>query len=218
MLKQGLVRLIRFGWFIVFLYVLLFVPVSAFYLTPERNSLYNEPYLLWQDSVSKSPLKPRPYMNAAYELHRRGRPHDAIPYYEMAYQLSFYSHVRAADTAITRQLVLSNISEILVTDGRWQEADQVLRKLWTLAPAFPAAAINWSKILGDSGQLEHALLIANEGIELGLQAYSWYPNPEILYLNRAEILRTMGRWKEAEPDYFKAASIDPKIRVPECPF
>jgi len=201
-------------------YVVITLPLFVI-MTRARNELWRDPVRLWADSVSKSPLKSRPQVNFGYELHRRGDLDLALEAYQRAHQLSFNDHGGTGTgpgTGSGRMLALTNMSDILVRQNKIHEALAVLRLLWNEYPGFPAAAVNLSKILGELGRLEDALAIVNAGIHVGPIAYPWYPSTELLYLNRAEVLRVMGRWKEAEPDYWRAHQAWPWIPVPECPF
>ena len=204
------------GWGLVFVYVLVLLPASIV-LTSFRNATWADPVELWRDAASKSPNKPRPFLNTGYELHKLGRIDDALVQYERAFQLADNPALNESQVILARQLALTNISEIYMRKQDLGRAYGTLKLLWSRFPGFPAAAVNLSKLLADTGHLDEALGIINEGIELGLIAYAWYPNPELLYLNRAEIRRFMGDRGGALSDYEMVVSLERDASIiPEC--
>jgi protein O-mannosyl-transferase len=58
--------------------------VFASFLTYSRSLLWSSDLALWQDSVSKSPLKSRPQFQLAFAYFARGRCDLALPHYEAA--------------------------------------------------------------------------------------------------------------------------------------
>ena len=58
--------------------------VLAGFLTYSRNGVWTSDTALWEDSVSKSPMKSRPQFQLAFAYYAQGRCSEALPHYEAA--------------------------------------------------------------------------------------------------------------------------------------
>ena len=204
------------GWACVFIYCIALIPMFVIG-TYQRNAIWSDPVELWRDAAIKSPNKPRPRINTGYELHKRDQFELALTEYEAAYSLSFNANLDPGRAVMARQLSLTNLAEIQIRFGENEKALQYLLLLWNESPGFPAAAVNLSMLLGKNGNLDTALAVLNDGIDVGLRQYNWYTSPELLYFNRAEVRRAMFDRDGALKDYEMVVSMErDRSIIPEC--
>src|SRR3990167_8755306 len=113
------------GWSVILCYLVLLIPMFVIG-TFQRNIVWSDPVELWRDTAAKSPNKPRPRINIGYELHKRDQFSAAMIEYETAYSLSFNPALEPGRAVMTRQLALTNISEIQLRFGKQEAAYQSL--------------------------------------------------------------------------------------------
>jgi tetratricopeptide (TPR) repeat protein len=133
--------------------------------TCQRNLVWGDEVGLWEDVVSKSPQKPRPYNNLGYALNKAGKPWDAIPNFMKA--LTFAPYYADANYNLGRAYLLvdqsamaiplmqkairiqpnlasaySDLGAALNLEGRYQEAATLLEKNLGRISQMPEAHFN----------------------------------------------------------------------------
>jgi tetratricopeptide (TPR) repeat protein len=152
--------------------------VFASFLTYSRSLLWSSDLALWQDSVSKSPLKSRPQFQLAFALFARGRCDLALPHYEAAgvqgsndYRLLVdwaldYSclgrheegiaKLRQAGYVRNTAQVHSLIGMIYTKEGKWAEARQALDLAERIDPGFDITYTYRGALYAAEGDLNSA--------------------------------------------------------------
>jgi tetratricopeptide (TPR) repeat protein len=142
-----------------------FIIVCLGIATSQRNLVWGDEVGLWEDVVSKSPQKPRPYNNLGYALNKAGKPWDAIPNFMKA--LTFAPYYADANYNLGRAYLLvdqsamaipllqkairiqpnlagaySDLGAALNLEGRYQEAATFLEQNLGRLSQMPAAHFN----------------------------------------------------------------------------
>jgi tetratricopeptide (TPR) repeat protein len=171
--------------------------VVASVLTYNRSLLWSSDLALWQDSVSKSPLKSRPQFQLAFAYFVRGRCDLALPHYEAAgirgsndYRLLVdwalgYSclgrneegiaKLRQAGALRNTAQVQSLIGMIYTKEGKWAEARQALDMAERIDPGFDMTYTYRGGLYAEQGDLNAAVkeyrrsLALNPGSEAAQQ-------------------------------------------------
>jgi len=116
------------------------------YWTYQRNVVWADPVLLWEDSASKAPEKPRVQVNLGAAYAARGRYQDGKRAFERALELD-PAHVGAATS-------LANLH--IDATGRWSEAERILDEVLTRAPRYVPAHVGLGVIRLRTGDLAGA--------------------------------------------------------------
>lgn len=195
-----------------------------------RNSIVPTSVAIWEDTVSKSPNKPRPRINLARSYQLDGRDDLAIQEYNNA--LLLYSGRNDKDKRIMRNLVYMNVGELLLNQGRVNEALETMTQQWNRDPGYPGLAINIGKGLvmhatrdfESTGAIKVqpiriALEIYDEGIK-GIQSFRGMFTPDdaaLLYFNKSVAHAILGECEQSHTDYLIAQQENRDYaRAPQC--
>ena len=141
--------------------IIIFFSVATY----QRNQIWGDEVRLWEDVVSKSPQKPRPYNNLGNALNKVGKPWDAIPYLREALALAPYypeanynlgrAYLLVDQSAIAIPLfqkairynpildgAYSDLAAALNREGRYQEAATLLEQNYGRVNRMPEAHFN----------------------------------------------------------------------------
>lgn len=126
----------------------LFVCVAMLfaYWTHERNGVWQDTIGFWQDSVSKSPAKSRPYNNLG-ESYTRSKDYVLA---EKNFKLSY-----ALDPSAS--IPLNNLGILCVKLNRTQEAEEYFRKAIEIKANYFQAYNNLATILTENGRFDEAI-------------------------------------------------------------
>lgn len=189
------------------------------------------PIGIWEDTVSKSPLKARPRVNLARAYQLNGYTEAAMRNYDIALQLTTLESNRYG-RQMTRQIIAVNVSQMMIESASYllnhgdpdmavkqiQYAEGILVRIWNEEPGFPGIAANLGMIYVLTSRYEQAVQVLSTGIEM-LPSYGWYAEAGKLYQNRGSALQQLGRCDEANADFKAAATIDRDIfdaKIPPC--
>jgi tetratricopeptide (TPR) repeat protein len=199
--------------------------------TYERNEVYSDRITFWQDCVSKSPGKARPYNNLGVAQAERSRHEEAIQNYHKAIELDprYQDPVENIGLSLAEQgkmeesiayfrkalemdpknyKTLNNLGASLIVLERRQEAIQSLSESLRLNPYHAQAHNNLGVALSQEGRLDEAIDHFSTAVQL---------DPEYVQaLNSLGIiLAEQGRYEEAIEHFSAALKVNPgsvKIR------
>jgi tetratricopeptide (TPR) repeat protein len=200
------------------------VAVGAIW-TYERNGVYSDRITFWQDCVSKSPGKARPYNNLGVALADRGRHEEAIQNYRKAIELdpryqdpveniglslaeqgkmeeSIAYFLKALEMDPQNYKTLNNLGASLIVLERRQEAIQSLSESLRLNPYYAQAHNNLGVALSQEGRLEEAIDHFSTAVQL---------DPEYVQAltSLGIILADQGRHEEAIEQFSVALKVNP---------
>jgi tetratricopeptide (TPR) repeat protein len=191
----------------------------------ERNAVYSDRITFWQDCVSKSPGKARPYNNLGVALADRGYHHEAIKKYRKALQIDplyqdpvgniglSLAEQGKMDESITYFLkaleinpkdfkTLNNLGASLIVLERHTEAIQKLSEALRLNPYYAQAHNNLAVALQQQGRVEEAIEHFSMAVRLD-------PDYTRAYKNLGIILAKQGRYEEAVEQFSVALKLKP---------
>jgi len=114
--------------------------------TYQRNMVWSDDAILWEDCLKKSPDKPRQHYNLGVVLARNGNLDDAIKYYNNAIKIkpdfldAYY-----------------NLGNVFVRKGDVEAAIYNYRKALQVNPDFFKAYYNIARILSNQGNIDEAI-------------------------------------------------------------
>ena len=168
--------------------------------TVYRNRVWLSHISLWQDTVTKSPMKTRPRINLARSYQEAEMYDDAIREYSDAATIAKLPHIDPVQGQITRQLAAMNMSQIMLKFGAIDEAEKVLVSVWNEEPGFPGIAINLAIVYMNKGNPQFAKEVLDVGIE-SIPSYPWFQLQGRLYFNRGLVRQILGDCAGAEEDF-----------------
>lgn len=158
-----------------------------------RNQVYQDPFLLWADTLSKRPTSAKAHNNLGHALHRSGELDEAIMHYEAALRL---------DPSAPN--VHFNLGLALQTIGRPAEAMTHYREAVRILPKFPQAQAQIGVLLASSGQRAEAA----EQLDA---AYAANPKLPAIHLGRGMLLSADGHQPEAIAAFARALELAPGL-------
>ena len=164
--------------------------------TFQRNSVWQDPFLLWADSARKNPNNHRAHNNVGAELNDRGRPMRAMREYSRALEIK-------PDFADAN----NNVGNILIQQGKFQEAVRYLSKALKKKPRLVGAHNNMGVALASMGDLEGGIRHFDKAIRLKPQ-YAEAHN------SMGNALAQKGLVKEAMKSWARAVELDPRYAEP----
>ncbi len=194
-------------------------------MTFQRNLIWRDPVLLWQNVVSQSPYKPGPWLSLGNAYRQAGQWQAALRCYEMALHrdpayleawlqralvyfkqgrfndaLADYDRAIAIDPAFAR--AYNNKANVLRQQGELKAALTLYARVLALEPDYLEARYNQALVYEQSGEFD-----------LAWQGYSQVlsRNPDFLsaYNNRAGLAFRLGRLDAALKDYTAMLKRDP---------
>jgi len=163
------------------------------FLTHERNKVWKDELTLWNDVVSKSPNKSRPYNNRGKKLMDDHKPKEAFRDFDKAIQLN-----------PEYGLAYYNRGNIYEKEKKYEQALNDYNKSVEFSPKYASTYNNRGNIYKYQNKLEDALKDYNKSIELN-------PNYVYAYNNRGTIYMLEKNYVDAIKDFNKAIEIQPDI-------
>ena len=199
--------------------------------TYQRNLVWSSPISLWEDSVSKSPGKSRPYQNLAVALLANREVDRALVAMNTAKQLDpdniktlanlgvvLYARgdvAAAAENylaALKKSPTLPNLAHRLGRAyhdlKRYDEASQFLKMAVRLNPRSIRARMDLGRALADGGQTEEAIMVMEDIIKMA-------PTNARAHHILAQLLRQNGKIARADEHLAKAKALGYKELPPE---
>jgi Tfp pilus assembly protein PilF len=161
------------------------------WLTIERNRVWNDELLLWQDASRQAPEKVRPLLNLGSLYQARGLTSEAEAEYEAVLRL-------VPDHAAS----LSNLSSLYLAANDLDKAEQVLDKAVALPNKLPAVYMNLAVLRMRQSRIEEAR-------QLLQQVESLAPEQFLVHHNLGDILLNEGKPAEAIKEYLTEIARNP---------
>jgi tetratricopeptide (TPR) repeat protein len=161
-------------------------------LTVQRNQVWKNGLTLWKDAEEKSPGLARPHLNLGFAYQSAGQTDAA---------LAEYRHSLSVNPRLAPAYI--NMSAIYFSRNELDRSEAALRKAVALSPSMFAPYINLAIIALRKNHPEEALEMISKAAAI--------EDSYLVYLNRADILCTMGRLPEALRDYQKALDLRPDL-------
>ncbi|HOY31096.1 MAG TPA: tetratricopeptide repeat protein [Bacteroidales bacterium] len=159
----------------------------------QRNKVWKDEFTLWNDAVTKSPGKARPYCNrglANAKLQQTGK------------AIADYS--RAIEICPVYAVAYSNRGVAYGTLGQWDKALADYNKALGVDTGVATVYYNRGCIYGYLGQMEKALSDYSKAIEID-------PGSSDSYCNRGGIFWNLGQHDKAIADFTRAIEINPRL-------
>ena len=163
------------------------------YLTVQRNAVYLDDRLLYQDIVNKAPHNPRGYRNLGVAMVRAGQLREALPHLRKSIDLKWDSHEAHNNFGAAKERL-----------GDLKTAIREYRIAIQISPYYRAAYNNLGAALGKTKQYRAALSCFQRAARLA----PWDPDP---YMGIGTILAETGRKAEAMRYFQMALARDPRL-------
>jgi len=161
-------------------------------MTYNRNKIWKDELTLWNDIVTKSPQKARPYLNRGVAYSKINQWDNALSDFTKAVSLEpKYSYPSYLNLAIAQEKY-----------SLWDEAITNYTKALKIYPEYYEAYSNRASAYGSLREWDKALADLAVAIKMN-------PNDPTNYYNRGTINMTNQKWQEAINDYSKAIEINP---------
>ncbi|MGD9235687.1 MAG: tetratricopeptide repeat protein [Desulfobacterales bacterium] len=207
-------------------FTLLFIVIAALSIgTYERNKVWASAVAIWQDSVSKSARKARPYNNLGVALGTAERKDEALAMYRIAlqikpdYALAHYNlgytlakngqfdeglfHFKESLRLDPRHKeVYNDLGVALIMQGRLAEAIDYLQKAIQLSPEYAPAHNNLGIALGRQNHLAEAIHHYQEALRHD-------PEYAEAHNNLGYALQRQGKFEAAHYHFGEALRINP---------
>jgi len=180
---------LRYRWALVISAV---VALGA--LTVQRNQVWANSKVLWQDAERKSPLRVRPHINLGEAYQHEGQVDAA---------LQEYRHAIALNSRLTPVFV--NMGSIYIARNELQLAEESLKSAVALSPDLPESYINLALIALRRNQVLEAQQWVDRAAPLN-------PNSYLLRFTRGEVYMAGGRLDEAAEEYEAAVRLRPDLQ------
>lgn len=204
------------------------VAVGSFW-TYQRNRVWGDAITLWQDCVTKSPHKARPYNNLAVALDRAGQWEAAVKNYAAAIKINPYyanAHYNLGSTLarngklkmgiahMARAVELepdnyeahNNLGVALLIQGAVQKAADHFQQALEINPDYASAHNNLGIAMGRQHKLSEAVFHFQEALRLD-PAYAEAHN------NLGNAYRDQGNFEAADRHFTMALRINPDYKA-----
>ncbi len=221
-------KIIRPQWLCVALLSVLVVAGSIG--TYVRNQAWTSAVAIWQDSVSKSPQKARPYNNLgvalatagrveeAYEMYRRAlqiKPDYATAHYNLGYTLARHGQLDAGLVHLYESMRLNpndiethnDIGITLVMQGRLEEAILHFKEALRISPTYSRAHNNLGIALVRQDKLTEAIYHYQEALRLDPEYAEAHNNLGLAFQRQGDFEAAHHHFEKAlqiAPDYAAA--------------
>jgi tetratricopeptide (TPR) repeat protein len=187
-MKQGEYKRLRLP---VFLFCSLMITCSYAFLTIERNKLWKDPIVFWEENLRKFPQSIYPYRAIGFIYVVGGKCDLAISYFQAGLQQD------PNDLDLLSGLAMAHKSK-----KDLKKAEELLIQAIRLHPKDSASYNNLGMIYYQKGELERARSCLQKATEMDPQSASACNNLGL-------ILCSLNRWEEATPLFEKAIEISP---------
>ena len=160
-------------------------------VTRARNRDYRDEERLWRENVRARPQSADAHVNLARAIAEKGRPSEAIPWFEAALRIE-PGHVRG----------LYNWGKAVAGLGRHAEAEALLRRSLEADPKYSPAYLNLGLALAAQGKLDEAIEVYRTAVRADPRSAPAYNNLGMMHRRRGqseEAVRAFRRATELAP-------------------
>jgi len=165
------------------------------WLTMERNKIWTDELLLWQDASRQAPEKIRPHVNLGALYQARGQTGQAIKEYE--YVLS-----RVPDHTAS----LSNLSSLYLGVDDVAKAEEVLNRAIATQSPFPPIYMNLAVVRMRQGRIDEARHLLQRAGTLD-------PRQLLVHHNLGDIFLNEGKSEQAIAEYLEEITLNPDFAL-----
>ncbi|MBF0489903.1 MAG: tetratricopeptide repeat protein [Candidatus Omnitrophica bacterium] len=155
-------------------------------LTLLRNQLWADPVRLWQDCLTHSPYKARPYLNLGVAYFEKQQFNEALQAYQKAIQLA---------PEVPQPYI--NASEIYYRQGNSSQALAYIQKAKLLAPTSYLPYLQGGVLLARLNRNSEAVVDLTKALELNPQSRAIYKMRGLLYVRlhqQKDALKDLSVW------------------------
>jgi protein O-mannosyl-transferase len=228
-LSVGLYNLLwqKYKYLAISIFVLI-IGVNS-YLTYERNKVWRDEFTLWNDVLSKSPEKARPYNGLGYAYVMDNQLKKGIAEFSRAitinpeYTDALYNRGSAYGNSGQLRKALDDFSKVIEIDpkftdayflrgithtslGQWDKAVADFRTVLGIDPKQPKVYYRIGNVYAVRKMWDNALAVYSKAIELD-------PDYTVAYYDRGVTYANLKQWNEAIVDYSRAINLDPNYTV-----
>ena len=154
--------------------------------TYERNGVWRDELVFWNDVVKKSPQKARPHNNLGNALKRKGEIETAIRHYNRALQINpSYS------------MAHNNLGTALAAQGRIEDALFHFTKALEIRPNYAEAYNNVGVTLADQGRYDEALGYFFQALQIEPAYASVHNNIGAAYVRKGHLRDALFHFQQA---------------------
>jgi Tfp pilus assembly protein PilF len=161
------------------------------WLTIERNKLWNDEVLLWEDASRQAPEKIRPHLNLGALYQARGNATEAAREYNFVLQ-------RVPDHAVS----LSNLSSLYLAANDLAKAEEVLNRAIARQTSFPVVYLNLAVVRMRETRFDEAQRLLEKAVSLN-------PQQQLVHHNLGDVMLQQGRPSEAIAEYLFEILLNP---------
>jgi tetratricopeptide (TPR) repeat protein len=165
--------------------------VSYGWLTVDRNAIWSDEALLWEDAARKAPEKLRPHLNLASLYQVRSQPDRAIAQYEFVL-------ARNPD----HPAALSNLGALYLSMNERDKAEKLLEPAAGRQVKFAPVYLNLAVVRIQQMRFDEALKLLERAREIN-------PRQLLVSHNRGDALANLNRMDLAIQDYLRELEINP---------
>jgi tetratricopeptide (TPR) repeat protein len=177
--------------FPVFLFCSLLVAGTYSFLTMERNKLWKDPVLFWEENLRKFPQSKWPYRLIGHIYLDRGKYDQAISYFQLRLKED------PEDVVLLNGLAISYKNK-----NDLRKAEELLVQAIRLEPKDSGFYNNLGTIYYQKGETEKAKSYLQKALEVD-------PNNASARVNLGAVFYSQNQWEEAIREYEKALELSP---------
>jgi tetratricopeptide (TPR) repeat protein len=165
------------------------------WLSIERNKVWSDEVLLWEDASRKAPEKIRPHVNLGALYQSRGQADRAMQQYQFVLARE-PEHAGA----------LANLAAIHLANNDLGKAEQLLTRAIAQNTSFSAVYLNLGVVRLRQGRFEDARELLERAIMLN-------PNQLMAHLNLGDVLFNQGEPQKAMAEYLAEIKLNPDFEM-----
>ena len=182
-------------------FILILLTLIFSFLTYERNKIWKDGITLWEDTIKKSPNKPRAYNNLGWRYYEKGNYDRSIEYYKRALQLDVnyqYSKqgVYQRSGLFYRSQIFINLGLAFGKKGLREIEINFYLKAIALDPKNGRAYSNLSLAYTNLGDYDRAISLGEEALKLNNKNEDYCINLGVAYGRKGDLNKAIQLFKE----------------------
>lgn len=190
-----------------------------------RNETWRTHVTLFEDTVMKSPGKPRPHIGLGNAYLELGMYSMAQAQFETAGNVAILDPTLSVfERGWAIQMAANNVGRVQIEIGNFPEAKRVLEEAWNRYTGNPSIALNLSLVYIQLGEPAKALRASEAGLlalrlKSNFGGYPWFHDIGALYWDHGIANQMLHNCSEADLDFKEAMKREyllPKAKISEC--